>query len=106
MRTARVGTWTRRLVAPAAVVLALAVPGAAGAAPAGAVPADRHGDRNVLELTSVRQAVNLGGVVRRTGPTGRFPGVPQCAATDCQHFVLQVDLHHAFAGRPGGVQPT
>ncbi len=82
----------------AAVVLVLVPPGATVA---------RASDRSALELHSARQAVSFSGAVRRSGPIRRFPGIPQCAATDCVHLTLDVDLPaNAFRGKPGGVQPT
>jgi len=60
-----------------------------------------------LKLRGVHQAVDFSGAVHRFGRTGQFPGVPQCATTNCAHFVLDVGLpDNAFSGKPGGVQPT
>ena len=91
---------TRQLKVLAAGVMVLALPGVV-------VPAHNSRNPHTLVLHGVHQAVNFSGVVQRFGPTGQFPGVVQCAAANCAHFTLDVDLtDHAFAGQPGGVQPT
>jgi lysyl oxidase len=60
-----------------------------------------------LALHGIHQAVDFSGTVRRSGPVGQFPGVPQCASVNCVHVALDVALpDNAFRGKPGGVQPT
>src|SRR5262245_17963874 len=89
--------WTQKLKVMAAGVMVLALPGGVVAAR----------NAHTLVLHGAHQAVNFSGVVERFGPTGQFPGVAQCAETNCAHFTLDVDLpDHAFTGQPGGVQPT